>query len=228
MIAILHRRPSLDRLSDGDTPAMNPLERTRSSPTSIAIYKSDGVTPLDDWVPNSEADDRVGDLLSPIDDDIDLPPLSCAPTGNSSDVPKGMTEEEAFESGIVEVYGSLTKRPRLEHILLCPTIPHTHWTFLLRFVMSEILRLVLPTTSQLFPNYPLVLCPKGPLRRATCVRTQSSRTIRVLYLLLPHRPLWIRRTTVPRMVPTWILRQSVTFTWLRRRIKMSNSRHLMR
>jgi hypothetical protein len=33
-----------------------------------------------------------------------------------SDFPKGMTEEEAFESGIVKVYGPLAKQPRLEHI----------------------------------------------------------------------------------------------------------------
>ena len=38
-----------------------------------------------------------------------------------SDFPKGMTEEEAFESGIVKVYGPLAKQPRLEHI---PPLPN--------------------------------------------------------------------------------------------------------
>jgi hypothetical protein len=71
---------------------------------------------LDDWVPSSEADDQVGDLISPIRDEFDLPTTSNAQNGHLFNVPKGMTEEEAFESGIVEVYGPFAKRPRLEHI----------------------------------------------------------------------------------------------------------------
>jgi hypothetical protein len=71
---------------------------------------------LDDWVPSSDADDQVGDFSSPIDDELALPVVSTAQNGHLSGVPQGMTEEEAFESGIVEVYGPLAKRPRFEHI----------------------------------------------------------------------------------------------------------------
>jgi hypothetical protein len=92
------------------------VERSRSSPTSFAIYKSDSVTPLDDWVPSSDADDQVGDLISPIVDELDLPTTSSAQNGHLSDVPKGMTKEEAFESDIVVIYSPLAKGPSLEHI----------------------------------------------------------------------------------------------------------------
>ena len=79
------------------------------------------MTPLDDWAPSSDADDQVGDLISPIDDELDRPSTLSAQNGHLSNVPKGMTEEEAFESGIVKVYGPLAKQPRLEHI---PPLPN--------------------------------------------------------------------------------------------------------
>jgi hypothetical protein len=107
-------RSVIRRRYTSDEPTV--VERTRSPSTSFAIFKSDGVTPLDDWVPSSDADNQVGDFSSPIDDELALPAVSTAQNGHLSGVPKGMTEEEAFESGIVEVYGPLAKRPRFEHI----------------------------------------------------------------------------------------------------------------
>ncbi len=107
-------RSVIRRRYTSDEPTV--VERIRSPSTLFAIYKSDGVTPLDDWVPSSDADDQVGDFSSPSDDELALPPVSTAQNGHLSGVPKGMTEEEAFESGIVEVYGPLAKRPRFEHI----------------------------------------------------------------------------------------------------------------
>ena len=67
------------------------------------------MTPLGDWLPHSETDDQVGNFISPIDNNIDLYPTLSPQTGHLSDTPKAMTDEEAFESGIVEIYGPLAK-----------------------------------------------------------------------------------------------------------------------
>jgi hypothetical protein len=84
---------------------------SNNTPASLVIYKSDGITPLEDWTPSSETNDQIDDI-------IDLAALLRG--GNeqmnqeTNDV-VGMTEEEAFESGMVEVYGPSATRPRLEN-----------------------------------------------------------------------------------------------------------------
>jgi hypothetical protein len=88
-----------------------PVVEIGNTPTSLSIYKNDGITPLDDWTPSSETDDRIDDIIDATD-----PILN----GNDSNQQKvngiiGMTEEDAFESGLVEVYGPSAKRPRLQH-----------------------------------------------------------------------------------------------------------------
>ena len=82
---------------------------SRSAPESLLIYKSDGKTPLDDWLPQSDTDDQLSDIVTTED--------SFAPGGDDGRLSNdaiGMTEVEAFESGLVEVYGPPTKRPRFE------------------------------------------------------------------------------------------------------------------
>lgn len=90
----------------------------RSAPDSFIIYKSDGVTPLDDWLPSSTDDDQLDDIVSP--EEARLPALR----GNDddvgetflSDLPMGVSEESAFESSLAEVYGPSVKRPRFEQL----------------------------------------------------------------------------------------------------------------
>ena len=164
---ILARSIIRQRYTSDETPV---VERTSSSPTLFTIYKSDGVTPLDDWVPSSNAEDQVGDLISQTVGEFDLPTTLSAQNGHLSDVLKGMTDEKLSSPALSRFMVPSPNDRVLNTFLICLTILHTHWASLLRFVMPKILRFVLPTASQLFPNYTL-LCPTRLLWREACVRT---------------------------------------------------------
>ena len=36
---------------------------SRNTLASLVIYKSDGITPLEDWTPSSELDDQIDDII---------------------------------------------------------------------------------------------------------------------------------------------------------------------
>jgi hypothetical protein len=88
-----------------------PVVESNNAPASLVIYKSDGITPLEDWTPPSETNDQIDDI---IDSAALLRGGNEQMNQETNDV-VGMTEEEAFESGMVEVYGPSATRPRLEN-----------------------------------------------------------------------------------------------------------------
>ena len=88
-----------------------PVVESGNTPASLVIYKSDGITPLEDWTPSSELDDQIDDII----DAAELLRGGNDKHQQESHDVIGMTEEDAFESGMVEVYGPSAKRPRLEH-----------------------------------------------------------------------------------------------------------------
>ncbi|KAI2510363.1 hypothetical protein MHU86_4087 [Fragilaria crotonensis] len=119
---VLARSVVRRRFASEEAPVVATL---RSTPDSFVIYKSDGVTPLDDWLPSSPDDDQLDDIVPP--DEARLPALR----GNDddvgetflSDLPIGMSEESAFESSLAEVYGPSVKRPRFDRLFSLDSPP---------------------------------------------------------------------------------------------------------
>ncbi len=100
--SIIRRRYAMD-----EAPV---VETNNSAPASLLlIYKSDGITLLDDWIPSCTDDDHLNNIVA--DDNLSRAVLSDGGGGHSSSIPIGMSEETACESSLVKVYGPTTKRP---------------------------------------------------------------------------------------------------------------------
>ena len=107
--------------SDGETPQVlarsvirrryvreeSPVVEVDDDTNSLIFYKSDGVTPLD--VPDNDAEET-----EPLEDVLlTKEEIRKLRANLQSKHPIGSDPEDKFETGIYEVYGPVTKRPRL-------------------------------------------------------------------------------------------------------------------
>ena len=98
------------------------VDSSSTPPAPLLFYRSDGFTPLDDPVltSSSDSDDTYSDVVA----EDTSGPLTYAPPMLSSH--NGDAEDQdAFDDGILEVYGPLTTRPRSSsvHPESCSPVP---------------------------------------------------------------------------------------------------------
>ena len=89
-----------------------PVAERDNQSDSIIFYKSDGITPLEAIDEDSEEVDALRDVILPPDEVENLQHTS------GSELSSGSSSDNPFENGIIEVYGPLTKRPRLSDVPL--------------------------------------------------------------------------------------------------------------